>query len=152
MSLVLIKQDLLKSDATVIMHQANCFNKMGAGIAKQIARKYPRALIADNNCSLSPKERLGWFSHSVSIGEPTIVNLYGQYGYGSGVHTEYDKLESAISNFLLFAKNSEVINLDKIGVPYKMGCGLAGGDWNIVKEILEKMSNKHNVDIYIYQL
>jgi len=44
------------------------------------------------------------------------------------------------------------VNLSKVGVPYKMGCGLAGGDWDIVLKILNRQSEKHDVDIYIYKL
>ena len=36
-----------------------------------------------------------------------------------------------------------------IGFPYKIGCGLAGGDWNIVYNIIEEeFSGNYNVKIY----
>lgn len=150
------KGDLLKSDCTVIMHQANCFSTMGAGIAKSIAKLYPEAAIADKGYQGEPKEKLGKFSMA-TVGKVTIVNLYGQFHFGAGKkQTNYEMLEKAMNRFFEFViklnqKNNN-INLEKIGVPYKMGCGLAGGDWNVVKEILEKQSEKHKVDIYIYEL
>ena len=146
------KGDLLKSDCTVIMHQANCFKTMGAGIAKSIAKLYPEANKVDKEYKASPKNRLGNFSHAVIDDGPTVVNLYGQFGFGVGkVQTKYDKLESAIDKFLNYAKENNV-NLSKVGVPYKMGCGLAGGDWDIVLKILNRQSEKHDVDIYIHKL
>lgn len=146
------KGDLLKSDCTVIMHQANCFKTMDAGIAKSIVKLYPEVKRVDKEYKACPKERLGNFTHVTINNGPTIVNLYGQYGFGrEKIQTKYDKLESAIENFFTFAKKNN-IDLSKVGVPYKVGCGLAGGDWNVVLGILDKQSEKHNVDIYIYEL
>ena len=146
------KGDLLDSDCTVIMHQANCFKTMGAGIAKSIAEKYPEAYLADKSLPLSPAQRLGRFSYAKAKDGKTIVNLYGQYGCGKGIQTNYDKLESAIYQFFTKARKDSSVNLEKVGVPYKIGCGLAGGDWDIVKSILSRQSELHKITIYIYEL
>lgn len=148
--LIYEKGDLLKSDCTIIMHQANCFSTMGAGIAKLIAELYPEAEIADREYIGKPEDKLGKFSFA-TVKNITIVNLYGQFHYGRGKQTNYKMLEKAINDFIEFAKENK-INMDKIGVPYKMGCGLAGGDWAIVEKILFEQSEKHNLNIYIYQL
>lgn len=142
--------DLLKSDCTVIMHQANCFSVMGAGIAKAIADKYEEAYLADKGLELTPEDRLGKYSIAYENGI-TIVNLYGQFNFGAGLKTNYEMLENAIDKFFTDYKEDNKVNLSKIGVPYKLGCGLAGGDWNIVKSILERQSCKHSLDIYIYK-
>lgn len=146
--------DLLKSDCTTILHQANCFSTMGAGIAKSIAEMYPEAAAVDKYSEYSPDYKFGKFTYAVINTGVTIVNLYGQYGVGSGLQTDYKKLNNALNYFLFSAKSGfgNNIDLSKIGVPYGMGCGLAGGDWSIVKEILEKASETHNVDIYVYKL
>lgn len=144
--------DLLESDCNVIMHQANCFKTMGAGIAKSIAKLYPEAEKVDQEYKALPKDRLGDFTCAIINNGPTVVNLYGQLGFGANkVQTEYDKLESAIDKFFVYAKNANV-DLTRVGVPYKIGCGLAGGNWEIVERILAEQSNKHRVDIYIYKL
>ena len=146
------KGDLLKSDCTVIMHQANCFSTMGAGIAKSIAKLYPEAKVADKGYQGKPKEKLGKFSMA-TVEKVTIVNLYGQFHFGAHKkQTNYEMLEKAIDIFFEFAIKNNNINLEKVGVPYKIGCGLAGGDWDVVKKILERQSEKHKVDIYIYEL
>lgn len=146
-----INGNLLESDCTVIMHQANCFSTMGAGIAKQIAKKYPDAEKSDKMFNLPPKERLGNFSASTTKGV-TVINLYGQYHYGRGKQTNYTALEMAINIFFTIAPAEESIDLTKVGVPFNMGCGLAGGDWNKALEILERQSIFHNINIYIYKL
>lgn len=146
-----IEGDLLMSNCTVIMHQCNCFKSMGAGIARSIALQFPEALQADLEDKGTPRDRLGSFTYAKINNQLTVVNLYGQYDCGGGVKTQYGKLENAIDGFFTYAKEQD-IDLSKVGVPYKMGCGLAGGDWSIVKGLLQKQSRKHNVDIYVYKL
>jgi hypothetical protein len=43
-------------------------------------------------------------------------------------------------------------NLKTIGVPYKMGCDRAGGDWHIVEAMLQSVfvSNGYNVLVVEY--
>ena len=125
---------------------------MGAGIAKSISIKYPSAARADRNFQYVPKSRLGKYSLSTKRGV-SVINLYGQYGYARGLQTNYKMLEKAINSFLTDAVSKSIdVDLAKVGVPYKLGCGLAGGDWNIVSEILARQSELHGVDIYIYKL
>lgn len=146
--------DLLKSDCTVVMHQANCRSTMGSGIAASIAKKYPGAKIVDENSLYDPDEKFGSYTAYKDDNGVTIVNLYGQYNFGREVlQTNYDKLESAIDMFF-HAVNSGIYNKSslKIGVPYKMGCDRAGGDWSVVSDILDRQSKKHQLDIYIYKL
>lgn len=145
--------DLLRSDCTTIMHQANCCSVMGAGIAKSIAQMYPEAEKIDKEFRLNYKDRFGWFTKAKAENGVTIVNLYGQLKPGRGLQTNYEMLEKSIDRFFKWTENGTTkANLQKIGVPYKMGCGLAGGDWAIVEKILERQSEEHNVNIFIYKL
>lgn len=142
--------DLLKSDCTVIMHQANCFKTMGAGIAKSISKLYPAVDQADKDYPDNAEDRLGKFSYAI-VNKITIANLYGQYHYGRGKQTNYEALENSIDKFLIYAKTNKNIDITKIGVP-KIGAGLAGGNWNLIEGILNRQSQKHGIDIYIYIL
>ena len=150
--------DLLKSDCTVIMHQANCFSVMGAGIAKSIAQMYPEAAAVDKYSDYSPEYKFGKFTYAIIENGVTVVNLYGQYNLGVVDEEKQAKrmkmLKNALSFFIYTAKSgsNNNINLQKIGVPHGMGCGLAGGDWGTVEKILKDVSEEHNVDIYIYKL
>jgi len=60
------KGDLLKmaeeGKFDVIVHGCNCFNTMGAGIARQIARRFPEAYAADCETIASDISKLGTFS------------------------------------------------------------------------------------------
>jgi hypothetical protein len=80
-------------------------------------------------------------------GQPlVVVNSYTQYRYGQnhpdGVYhpVDYEAITLCMRKInLLFKGNS-------IGLP-KIGCGLAGGDWNIVSKIIEKELCNMNVTV-----
>lgn len=40
----------------------------------------------------------------------------------------------------------------KIGLPYGIGAGLAGGNWDEILNVIERVSNEFNREIYLYQL
>jgi O-acetyl-ADP-ribose deacetylase (regulator of RNase III) len=151
MSLVVVKGDLLQSDCHVIAHQANCFSSMEAGIAKQIKQIYPEAYQADRDFPYPPEERLGKISVAKVDTNRYVVNLYGQYHYdGPGPKTDYAALEKALIE--MFDYDYEGINNPKFGVPFNIGCGLAGGNWGIVSEILDRVSEQFKQTIYAYKL
>lgn len=146
--------DLLESDCTIIGHQANCFSTMKSGIAKQIVKRYPIVAEADLQYPLPPKARLGKHSFVRVSDQRFVMNLYGQYFYGHGqVHTEYQALSSSLGYMM-----EDVLRLKqtgfpvKIGLPYKIGCGLAGGDWDRVLDILISTSEHFHEDLYLYKL
>lgn len=158
------KGDLLKSDCDIILHQANCQTNMGAGIAKQIKNTFPEAFLADKNFPLKQKERFGKFSFAWSKnekikGKKLIVNLYGQIYPGKSYNEKeqqerYNALKNSLNSLFFFVKkeNEKSGKTLKIGLPYLMGCDLAGGDWKIVEKILKELSEQHKLDLYIYQL
>ena len=150
--LEIVQGNLLKSDCHVIIHQANCMGTFGSGIARQIKEMYPKAYQADLNfpVPIKSKERLGQYSVAL-VENKFIVNLYSQYAYGRNkVHTDYSAMEKALDTLLgrITNYNSEL----KIGLPYLIGAGLAGGDATTILGILERVSKKHNKKLYLYQL
>ena len=111
----------------VIVHGCNCFNTMGAGIAKAIAAAFPQALAADRATQKGDREKLGTFSHAmaeVGAHRLTIVNAYTQFDYrGRGRKADYDALQSAFEAVAAHFPDA------RIGYPL-IGAGLAGGDWS----------------------
>lgn len=121
----------------VIVHGCNCKGVMGAGIAKQIADRYPEALIADRG-SLYLPDRLGGITVAEvenRFGNPLlIVNAYTQEDFrrtNGNVSADYNAIEKA---FQTIAKN---FGDKRIGYP-KIGAGLARGNWNIISNIIKQ--------------
>lgn len=123
--------DLFKCPANIIIHSCNCFNTFGAGIARDIRLKYPRAYSADCMTKRGDKSKLGQFSVALSNDDQPfhILNCYTQYFYGRNKRqVDYDKFYEAIKN-----AHDWSIKMEKypvIGCPYKISCNNAGGDWD----------------------
>lgn len=143
------KGDLIKAalsgEVNVIAHQCNCFNNMKSGIAPQIAKAFPEAEWVDKQTRKGDKDKLGKLS--MAFQHNTLVfNLYGQYSYGKGLHTNYEALRGSLRNMRHKLISSNMDDL-KIGLPL-IGCGLGGGDWGTVSKIIEEELSGFDVTIY----
>lgn len=133
----------------VIAHGCNCFCTMGSGIAAQIRQRYPRAYEVDNIYSGNPGDinKLGGFTkcaRDLTIDSGMIYNLYTQYEFGGDkVHLNYDALALCLYKLNFEQKGK------RVGLPM-IGCGLAGGDPVIVKEIIENRLTDCDVTLVEY--
>lgn len=148
------KGDLIEAaksgDVNVIAHQCNCFNNMGSGIAPQIKKAFPEAWLADNATVKGDEDKFGRLSYAKS-GDVMIFNLYGQFGWwrkdDDKPNTSYTMLRKSLEQMsrMLYSKRLDV----KIGLP-RIGCGLGGGSWEIVSQIIEE--ELVDFDVVIYDL
>lgn len=134
-----IKGDIFKQDVDIVGHQTNCLGIMGGGIAWTVRAKYPT--VYQEYAALC-KQYKGHSSDMLGICQivPTgngrigyIANLFGEdVPTGTRVDTDYDALRKALTDLHNRVKGKNLT----VGLPYKIGCGLAGGDWNIVDGII----------------
>ena len=132
----------------ILIHGANCQNTMGKGFAKLIKETWPEAYEADLQTTRGDSRKLGKFSYAkVKVGMSgktmIIINLYTQFHwYGEGLKTDYNAIHEGLRNVKKYfgGKNS------RFAMPM-IGCGLGGGDWNIVKSIIEVELDGENVAI-----
>lgn len=132
-----------------IIHQANCFHTMGAGIAKRIREKYPEAYDADLKAGAKgDSKRLGSFSVAHILREDKYVfNLYGQFNFGHMARfTSYDAIDRGLRKIEDYAKEH---NLSTLGLPKNMGCVNGGGSWRIVRAIIEDVFADNAIELYI---
>ncbi|MFW6007934.1 MAG: macro domain-containing protein [archaeon] len=123
----------------VIIHGCNCFHKMGAGIAKEIADRYPIAYEEDKKTNYGSPLKLGSYMY-VNVESPIIknhhffiVNAYTQYYYGRGKNKQ-DLIHHYIQE--VFEEIAYEFFGYRIGYP-KIGAGLAGGDWEKISQIID---------------
>lgn len=132
-----IEGNILDTDCDIICHQVNCQGVMGSGLAKQIKEKYPEVFkkyIDYYNEYQFKQLLLGKCLISKCNDGKYIANMFAQLFYGTNkVQTDYKALDDCINNVSITARMCN----KSIAIPYKLGCGLAGGDWNIVKELIE---------------
>lgn len=134
---------IMDSNVDVICHQVNCQAVMGAGIAKQIHILFPRVFNyykqfceSSRNAGRSPlgKCQLVWTDNTKTR---IVANLFGQERYGRyGRQTDYDALRIALKSL---ASNKYLLGRQaSLGFPYRIGCALGGGEWDVVFKILQE--------------
>lgn len=143
----------------VICHQVNCQGVMGAGLAKQIRIRWPE-VYADYKKTIENAEAqvaglenppddilLGAVACTTTVDGHRVASLFAQYDYGYGPcrYTNYEAFASCLENL-----NKLVPSYVPIAFPYKIGCGLGGGDWDIIQLMIKKIL--HHEDVYICQL
>ncbi len=152
--------DIFTSDADIICHQVNCKGVFEKGLDGQIRKLFPEV---EKTYKLLTKQwqeqadgRTGALLGRVSA-QPVqkdgrwflIANLYGQDDYGKDkVYTDYRALEQAVQEIRDFADARD--KQEKIAFPYMIGCSNAGGDWEVVQGILEKVFKGYEGEVQIW--
>lgn len=163
----------LQGNFDVIAHGVNCMCVQGEGLAPQMVAAFGTDKFPMENPSLKgeiwklgnieyetlyqEKEEYGnrWVKYpdeNVFINGKFIhvVNAYTQYNYGRN-HSDGDSKPvdyEAIT--LCMRKINHIFKGKHIGLP-RIGCGLAGGDWEIVKGIIQTELKDCHVTIVNYK-
>lgn len=135
----------------IIAHCCNSLGKWGKGFVLALSKRYPNLRY----------EYLNWINASrlgqvlyVRINNNTVVaNMVGQeriYPIKLSDGTiippiDYPALERCIENVF----EEAFLNNADVHMPL-IGCGLAGGKWEIVQSILEKYNQIYPINIYVY--
>ena len=147
--------DILKRpDINILIHQANCFCIMNAGIAYKIKECYPAVSLADKKTKPGDKEKLGSFTSTleknINTGKELIIlNLYSQYNPGrceefsAGIDSKEKRLFYLKECLMSLADFISLYHMESdpeqiiIGVPWMIGCGIAGNDINATFELFK---------------
>lgn len=133
----IIKGDLLSADADIICHQVNLQGVMGGGLALSIARRFPS--VEKEYRKYRPMQ-LGEVCFA-NTNRFVIANCFSQ-------SQNYDTNYRALHNCLLKVKQyMDKHDLKTIAIPYKYGCGIANGDWDIVLTIFTSVFK--DIDVYV---
>lgn len=137
----------LNGDFDVIAQGCNCFNTQNSGIAKLIRDIWSEVYEVDCLTKKGDYNKLGTISicHTKTYFDKpiTILNCYTQFDYGRNkdkIYVNYDAIAMCMDKI-----NHNFKGL-KIGLPL-IGCGLANGDWNIVKDIIKTRLKDMDVTI-----
>lgn len=149
-----INASILTTELKYIAHGVNCQNKMGSGVAKVLYEAYPDIKIyyhSFNTAINNPERLLGLASYAGSVygGEDRIVffNLYTQfhYGYDGKRYVNYAAAVSCFKSLL-----EQIPHGSKLAIP-KIGCGLAGGNWNFMEQLInDTVGDK--LEIWVYDI
>jgi len=136
----------------VIVHGCNCFHTMGAGIAKTIRTEFPAAYEADVRLTRKgDKLKLGCYTKAVVPvvrGELMIINGYTQFDYRRGANCQSPVDYEAIRQ--VFYRLCQALKPGvRVGIP-RIGAGLAGGDWSMIKAIIDEETQGMDVTLVEY--
>lgn len=141
--------DILKATENIICHQVNVDGIMGGGLARQIAKVYPNVEAEYKKCCRCycyDYEKLKSKAFIVRIGDlKFIANCFTQK---SNFDTDYEAIKQVFKVLLIDCKKQN----KTICIPYKYGCGIANGDWDVVSKIFETLSAEYQVDISVYKI
>lgn len=133
----------LEAETRILLHVVNCQGVMGSGIAKEIRTRIPFAYQMYMKAYQNGHLKLG----SMSTGNG-IYNLAAQDRYGTDKrHLNYGALGDCLNAVRNEMRYVTMFSDSEIVIPYKMGCDRAGGDWNVVYEMIEYYFKDYEVVI-----
>jgi O-acetyl-ADP-ribose deacetylase (regulator of RNase III) len=148
--------DVTKPQGTgrkIIAHGCNNLGIMGAGVAVAIARRWRQAEEEYKAfCAKTADKNLlpGKVQYSRVAEDLWIANAITQYGLRSHtnpVPVSYTAITECFTSIREFAKQENT----SVHMP-RIGCGLGGGNWIKVEELLYEHLLVDNISIHIYDL
>lgn len=143
----------------VILQMCNCQQVMGSGLALSIKIRYPEAYEADKEAAKHGENRLGEFSRCKIISgvnkDKIILNLYGQFHYGrEGRFINYESFYRGLELIREFLEDriGGSCKTYRLGIPYNIGCGAAGGSWIVVEAMIKTIFENSKTNVIIIKL
>ncbi len=139
--------NILNATEDYIMHQTNCLTTNAAGLAAALFKKFPYANIYKTRLS-GKKDRVG----TIKIIQ-NIIHCFGQYYPGKPKYREQEKKRYRwFLNCLKLIESTFKNNTVSIAYPYKIGCGMAGGNWDLYYDAIKKCDEKNsNITLIMYK-
>ena len=138
-------QALREGSIDVLGHQVNLDGAMGAGIARQIARAWPAVVPAYHHALATHALTLGRMQTFEVAPGRWIAHLAGQqHPQRWGRATDYPALQAALIAYADWTSTQQL----RPGLPYGIGCGLAGGDWETVYALITTAFHASSVTLF----
>lgn len=150
----------LKGDATspqasgikIIAHICNDIGGWGKGFVLAISKRWPEPEKAYREWHRNRAKNdfaLGNIQVVQVESYIYVANMIGQRGTktgrSTGVPVRYEAIESCLEKL-----TEEVKSLNaSIHMP-RIGCGLAGGKWELIEPLIEKTLLENDIDVYVY--
>lgn len=141
------KCNILNTRVRTIAHGCNAQGVMGSGVALAIRNKYPMAYAAyrhaDNGIGLKLGNTISWTGPHP---QHKILHMITQqyYGRDGKRYVSYDALADCFGHL---ETSDDWDGPREIAIP-RIGCGLGGGDWDIVSKIIDRCAP--SIDVYVY--
>lgn len=149
----------LKGDATepvgggekYLVHVVNDIARWGAGITRLITLRWPEvsnAYLGWGPTGATPF-RLGENQYVRVRGDLCVVNMLAQRGVRSQANprpVSYAALALCLWQLRFPIRDGLSVHMPRIG------CGLGGGDWAVVEQLVIDALCRHEIPVYVYDL
>nr|BDT62501.1 MAG: wsv206-like protein [Melicertus latisulcatus pemonivirus] len=166
-----------------ICQQCNCVTMIPHGLSLDVVREFGsyansygrRKRLTRNIANVETRDKPGTIDFC--RGTPCIANLFGQFMFGKSKgphmipkthedeHMKQWKMKDTKENRLVYfgtcleELHKELMNatdIDTVVFPYRIGCGLAGGDWFKYMKLIDKFTRelqtkRDNVKVFVLQ-
>ena len=128
--------NLLDIPLGVILHQVNCRGATG-GLAGALRQRFPAQfdLYAQQCQRLAAQQLAGTALVGEALRGPYIAHVFGQVEPGH--NTDMGLVTAALQDLAEQIDSHHALAAMPLYAPYKMGCGLGGGDWAKYSALLE---------------
>ena len=137
------KKNILLAGEQYIFHQCNCVTNHSKGLCKIIFDTYPYANTYKTRTVASIPGTI-----SIHEGERGIINGYAQYYPGKAV----DGIDNKNNRLFWFDECLKAVcsieGIKSIAMSENIGCGLAKGNKEEYKKIIDKYSSKIRIVLY----
>jgi len=142
---------VIEGELAVIFHICNDVGAWGRGFVVPLGQRYP---VAKQAYQQQHPKLLGTCSYASITADLVIVNAIGQHELKANRLTKeppirYDAVEQAMLKSMAAIKQVFGDRKFSYHMP-KIGCGLAGGQWTIIKELIIKNIVNDGIDVYVY--
>jgi O-acetyl-ADP-ribose deacetylase (regulator of RNase III) len=138
--------DLFQTTAPYIANQVNCRGKIVGDFTEQVWREFPQAKTAycqkvrhDGSMALGDAQLV-----DCGAGK-TVINLFAQDDSGSDgrTYTNYAAFRQGLREICRSVRQGSTI-----AIPHGIGCGLGGGSWELIENIIEEELPNYHVELW----
>ena len=135
--------DILAVKAGVIVHPVNCSGTISSGFSKQLINKYPAVLkdYLSKSSNRSPFKILGKSSPVQISKQLSVANAYCQVSSNGQSKFEYLAFKSCLEQIKQEMPEAHFY------FPYKLGCGLQGGNWKDIESLIHSIISNYTICI-----
>lgn len=129
----------------VICHVCNNLGAWGAGFVLALSKRWPQPELVYTRTAEEKLLDLGSFQLVNVAVDLFVANLIAQDGFpgrGRPCALDYDALEKSLRGLSLRARPNWSFHMPRIG------CGIAGGRWREVEQVIERTLGQWPVNVY----
>lgn len=140
---IIYEKDIFQSKAEALVNPVNLVGVMGAGLAAKFRAKYPD-MYDDYRGRYLAGRLTEAYAYKAEDGK-TIVNFPTKKNW-----KEKSDIDLIKKSFRWLLDNYKALNIGSVCFP-KVGCGLGGLDWSVVKPYIEKFASLVNIQVYVVE-